>query len=554
MKDDKTVIMKLGQVPSILGRGQLTGGNGLRVNVSGTGLARTKTYYFIKTFHLGRRKDNDIVISENAISRKHLEIRLEKDNWYIHDLNSANGTFMGERPISQEGEVLTFPCTIKFGFSTAVLDIDLSNNHPDNPDIPEVIDDSTQIIPPNINFSDTPSPHSLLEKSIDETDISQNQVLSAEDIQRKFISKSGEGNAGEYTQLVRTAIVEHRQKKTKKYKIWLSTVTLLFVAAIGLIAYQQMIISNAKALALDMFYDMKEMEVSLAEVEYQLDNELQKIKLQEAKAILEIAATNKRKKLQEMQSKYQAYLDKVESTKFKKLNPFKHAKNYEDKLILTVARKFGESELELPKDFSNEIRKYIRYWKSTPRIKRAMRRLETRKYTPIIINALKKQNLPPQFLYLVLQESNFRNKAVGPETRHGIAKGAWQFLPQTGAEFGLKPGPLAKVPEFDAIDERFNFKMASRAGAKYLKHIYSTEAQASGLLVLAGYNYGHNRVKGMIRKMPKNPRERNFWKFIKKYEIPQETYDYVFYIFAAAVIGEDPKYFGFEFNSPIIIN
>ncbi len=110
------------------------------------------------------------------------------------------------------------------------------------------------------------------------------------------------------------------------------------------------------------------------------------------------------------------------------------------------------------------------------------------------------------------------------------------------------------MPEFDAIDERFNFKMASRAGAKYLKHIYSTEAQASGLLVLAGYNYGHNRVKGMIRKMPKNPRERNFWKFIKKYEIPQETYDYVFYIFAAAVIGEDPKYFGFEFNSPIIIN
>lgn len=554
MKDDKTVIMKLGQVPGIAGRDQLTGEKGIRVNVSGAGSAGKKSYYFTQTFHLGRRKDNDIVISENAISRKHLEFRKEKDKWFIHDLNSANGTFLEKRPVAEEGELLNFPCRVKFGFSSSMLEIDLANNHPVSSKITKTPDDSTRIIRPNINFSEIPSPDSSLGEKISGIEITQNQGLTPEDIQRKFISKSGDANAGEYTQLVRTAIVEHRQKNTRKYKIWLSTVTLLFVVAIGLIAYQQMIISNAKALALDMFYDMKEMEISLAEVEYQLENELQKIKLQEAKAILEIAATNKRKKLQEMQSKYQTYLDKVESTKFKKLNPFNHAKSYEDKLILTVARKFGESELELPKDFSNEVRKYIRYWKSTPRIKRAMRRLETRKYTPIIINALEKQNLPPQFLYLVLQESNFRNKAVGPETRHGIAKGAWQFLPQTGAEFGLKPGPLANVPEFDAIDERFNFKMASRAGAKYLKHIYSTEAQASGLLVLAGYNYGHNRVKGMIRKMPKNPRERNFWKFIQKYEIPQETYDYVFYIFAAAVIGEDPKYFGYQFHSPVISN
>jgi hypothetical protein len=56
----------------------------------------------------------------------------------------------------------------------------------------------------------------------------------------------------------------------------------------------------------------------------------------------------------------------------------------------------------------------------------------------------------------------------------------------------------------------------------------------------------------MIAEMPDNPRERNFWKFIQRFQLPKETYDYVFYIFAAAVIGEDPKHFGFTFNPPLL--
>jgi soluble lytic murein transglycosylase-like protein len=169
-----------------------------------------------------------------------------------------------------------------------------------------------------------------------------------------------------------------------------------------------------------------------------------------------------------------------------------------------------------------------------------------------MVDAMEKEGLPRHFLYLSLQESNFNPRAIGPETRFGIAKGAWQFLPTTGEEFGLRPGGLAGSRVFDDEDERFNFEKATYAAARYLKHIYTTEAQASGLLVMAGYNFGHNRVKSMIRKMPQNPKDRNFWRFFKTYEdrIPQETKDYVFYIFSAAVIGEDPKFFGFDFKSP----
>jgi hypothetical protein len=52
--------------------------------------------------------------------------------------------------------------------------------------------------------------------------------------------------------------------------------------------------------------------------------------------------------------------------------------------------------------------------------------------------------------------------------------------------------------------------------------------------------------------MPGNPRERNFWRLLATAKIPRETYDYVFYIFSAAVICEDPRLFGFDFDCPCL--
>ena len=57
----------------------------------------------------------------------------------------------------------------------------------------------------------------------------------------------------------------------------------------------------------------------------------------------------------------------------------------------------------------------------------------------------------------------------------------------------------------------------------------------------------------LIKTMPENPQQRNFWQLLEKYKnkIPAETYDYVFHIFSAAVIGENPQLFGFDFDNPL---
>ena len=74
-----------------------------------------------------------------------------------------------------------------------------------------------------------------------------------------------------------------------------------------------------------------------------------------------------------------------------------------------------------------------------------------------------------------------------------------------------------------------------------------------GLLVMACYNWGERSVLKLVQSMPKNPRERNFWKLLELYKdkIPQETYDYVFYIVSASVIGENPRLFGFDCDNPL---
>lgn len=129
----------------------------------------------------------------------------------------------------------------------------------------------------------------------------------------------------------------------------------------------------------------------------------------------------------------------------------------------------------------------------------------------------------------------------------------WQFIPETAIKYGLRVGPLVDLSRPDLKDERHNFEKATNAAVRYLKFIYSTDAQASGLLVMSSYNWGEEKVVKLIRSMPANPKERNFWRLLTSYrdKIPQETYDYVFYIVSAAVIGENPRFFGFKFDNPL---
>ena len=181
------------------------------------------------------------------------------------------------------------------------------------------------------------------------------------------------------------------------------------------------------------------------------------------------------------------------------LKLYDHELTPQEQLILRVTRLFGECEMAAPPEYLAEVSSYIRKWQRTRRFAKAVARAQQMGYTQKIAEEFQEQNLPPQFFYLAMQESDFDEVASGPPTRMGIAKGMWQFIPETGTPYGLKIGPLAAFRRPDRDDDRHKWEKATDAAARYIKEIYSTDAQASGLLVMASYNWGEDRVINMLR-------------------------------------------------------
>jgi pSer/pThr/pTyr-binding forkhead associated (FHA) protein len=50
---------------------------------------------------IGRKLENDLVIKDFLISRKHAEIRFENGKYHICDLNSTGGTFLNQEKITK---------------------------------------------------------------------------------------------------------------------------------------------------------------------------------------------------------------------------------------------------------------------------------------------------------------------------------------------------------------------------------------------------------------------------------------------------------------------
>jgi len=64
-----------------------------------------------KTITIGRRNNNDVVIDNLGVSGWHAKIELRENGVFFADLDSTNGSFINEKPISsqklQDGDVIT---------------------------------------------------------------------------------------------------------------------------------------------------------------------------------------------------------------------------------------------------------------------------------------------------------------------------------------------------------------------------------------------------------------------------------------------------------------
>ncbi|MCF6129823.1 LysM peptidoglycan-binding domain-containing protein [Flavobacterium sp. AS60] len=148
-------------------------------------------------------------------------------------------------------------------------------------------------------------------------------------------------------------------------------------------------------------------------------------------------------------------------------------------------------------------------------------------YFPMFEESLAAQNIPLEIKYLSVVESALNPRAV---SRVG-ATGLWQFMYQTGKQYGLKVDTY--------VDERSDPLKASKAATQYMKNMYAIFGDWD--LVLASYNTGPGNVAKAIRR---SGGKQNYWN-IRPY-LHKETQGYLPAFLATMYIFEYHKEHGIK--------
>jgi membrane-bound lytic murein transglycosylase D len=159
------------------------------------------------------------------------------------------------------------------------------------------------------------------------------------------------------------------------------------------------------------------------------------------------------------------------------------------------------------------------YWHSSTilAIKRAAR------WFPIIEPILKKNNIPDDFKYLAVIESNLDNAVSSAG-----AAGFWQIIKPIGTKYGLEIN--------DEVDERYNIEKSTQAACDYLNDAFSQFG--TWTMAAASYNAGLNGIE----KWTGLQKTKNYWNLV----LGSETARYVSRAIAMKLIMENPSVYGYD--------
>ncbi|HVF90865.1 MAG TPA: transglycosylase SLT domain-containing protein [Blastocatellia bacterium] len=179
---------------------------------------------------------------------------------------------------------------------------------------------------------------------------------------------------------------------------------------------------------------------------------------------------------------------------------------------------------------AHPVKQFISYFtKGRGRATMSAGLLRSVRYREMAEDIFKEEGVPTDLVWLAQVESGWNPYAFSS----AAAKGIWQFIPATGARFGLAQNYW--------VDERSSPEKSTRAAARYLKWL-ANRYQGNWQLALAAYNTGEGNVDSAIRRSG----SRDFWRLHGGGYLAQETRNYVPAILAVVTIAKNPKKYGFD--------
>lgn len=177
------------------------------------------------------------------------------------------------------------------------------------------------------------------------------------------------------------------------------------------------------------------------------------------------------------------------------------------------------------------VQQYIAYYQG-----RGRRTMETGLYRSGMFSRMarrifRKEGIPENMIWLGQVESTWKPSALS----WAAASGLWQFIPGTGARYGLR--------RTAHVDERNSFEKATAASAQYLRFL-ANRYGGNWELAMAAYNSGEGNVDRAIRRAGVS----NFWAAYPY--LPKETRNYVPNILATILIANNPNAYGFSHVRP----
>ena len=177
------------------------------------------------------------------------------------------------------------------------------------------------------------------------------------------------------------------------------------------------------------------------------------------------------------------------------------------------------------------IQQFINYYRGRGRKTMEVGLYRSGMFMRMARRIFREEGVPENVAWLGQVESTWKPTALS----WASASGLWQFIPGTGARYGLK--------RTAHVDERNSFDEATRASARYLKFL-ADRYNGNWELALAAYNSGEGNVDRAIRRAG----ESNFWTAYPY--LPRETRNYVPNILATILIANNPHQYGFGHIRP----
>jgi cell division protein FtsB len=442
---------------------------------------------------VGRGSGNEIVLDGpdySMVSQSHVEITREGDRFRVRDLDSTNGTWLdGGRIVDAE---VVAGKTIRLGAMGPEFTFVIEQPAP-------AVFDRTIEMPVAAVAGLTSGP--LLPSS-------EHDRLLTEAVARarRLRVELGRGQ----TMTIMRHVIDSALNRTRRR--WRRAVLALIAALV--------VISVAGLWRISVLLRQK----------HAIDARIQEIEAQLEKPA---ASQEQTDRLLTQLNQYETQAQSLEQDALYRLGA-RNSTDYLNRELRAVMGEFGAEVYSIPPDFVDRVNHYIELdlGPNRPLIARALN--DAGQKVSQMRQVLEQEQLPPDLAYIPLVES----AVASDQTSSAGAAGPWQLMAPTARAFGLRVD--------GQVDERTDLLKSTQASSRILRSlILDFGAGSSVMLALAAYNLGPARVKQAVVKNVRDPiKQRNFWYLYRARALPAETREYVPKVFAAILIGRNPRHFG----------